>query len=104
MGFNPPIIVVVIYAVFATLIYALAGAFLGAIWPLLRGKIWRLTIARLMLFIAVIGLSLRPLLAEPLTGLLLLATTLLVSPTVIAALVVADRNFGRLHDPRKTHA
>ena len=104
MGFNPPIIVVFLYAIFGAVIYTLAGAFLGAIWPLLRGKLWRPTVAGRMLVIAVVGLSLPPFLAEPLVGLLLLANTLLVLPVVIAALVAADRYSARSVDPQKTNA
>ena len=103
MGLNPPIIVVVIYAIFGAVIFTLAGAFLGAIWPLLRGK-RRLTIAQRLLLTAVIGLSLPLFLAHPEVGLLLLVNTLLVLPTVIVALVAADRYTARSVDPQKTNA
>ena len=104
MGLNPPIIAVPIYAIFGTVIYMLAGTFLGAIWPLLRGKLRRLTIARLMLFIAVVALSLPPILAEPVLGLLVFVSTLLVLPAVIVAFVGADSYSARSVDPQKTNA
>ncbi len=102
MGGNPPIVVVPIYAFFGAALYALAGAFVGAIWPLLRGHSRRLTIAQLMGLIALVALSLAPFLAELWLGVLILASTLIVVPVVIAALVVADRCFARSVDPRKT--
>jgi hypothetical protein len=104
MGANPPIIAVPIYAIFGAFLYTLAGAFVGAIWPLLRGQPWRLTIARPMGLIALVGLSLAPFLAELWLGVLVLAGTLIVLPVVIAALVVADRRSARSVDPRKTNA
>jgi hypothetical protein len=103
-GGNPPIIVVPLYAVFGTAIYACAGAILGAIWPLLRGSRWRLTIARLMALIALIALSLPPFLFEPWVGGIVLASTLIVLPVVIAALVAADRLSARSVDRQETNA
>jgi hypothetical protein len=94
-GGDLPIIFVVIYAIFGAFLYTLAGAFVGAIWPLLRGPPWRLTIARLMGLIALVGVSLAPFLAELWIGGLVLANTLIVLPVVIAALVAADRYSAR---------
>ena len=91
MGANPPIIIVPVYAIFGSFLYTLAGAFVGAIWPLLRGRHWCLTIARLMGLIALVGLSLPPFLAQPEVGVIVLATTIIVLPVVIAALVAAER-------------
>ncbi len=103
-GGNPPIIFVPVYAVFGTSLYGIAGAFLGAIWPLLRGPPWRLTIARLMGLIALVALSLPPFLAEPWIGGIVLASTLMVLPMVIASLVAADRLSARSVNRRKTDA
>ena len=99
-GANPPIIVVPIYAIFSAFLYTLAGAFVGAIWPVLRRQTRRLTIARLMGLIALVGLSLTPFLAARWLGVLILTNTLIVLPVVIAALVAADRIAAR----HSTHA
>ena len=103
-GGNPPIIIVPVCAIFGAILYMLEGAFVGAIWPLLRGQPWRLTIARLMALIALVGVSLPPFLSEMWVGVLVLASTLIVLPVVIAALVAADRRFARSADPRTTNA
>ena len=103
-GGNPPIIFVAVYAVCGTFLYGIAGTFLGAIWPLLRGPPWRLTIARLMGLIALVALSLPPVLADPWDGGIVLASTLMVLPIVIASLVAADRRSARSVDRRKTDA
>jgi hypothetical protein len=103
-GGNPPIILVVVYAVFGAALYGIAGAFLGAIWPLLPGPPWRLTIARLMWIIALVALSLPPLLADPWDGGIVLASTLMVLPMVIASLVATDRRSARLVDRPGTDA
>jgi hypothetical protein len=100
VGANPPIMAVPIYAILGAFLYTLAGAFVGAIWPLLRGQPWRLTIARLMGLIALDRLSLAPCLAERCLGVLVLAGTLIVLPVVIAALVIADRRSARSVDAR----
>jgi hypothetical protein len=99
MGANPPIIVVPVYAVFGASLCGTAGA----MWPLLRGPPWRLTIARLMGLIALVALSLSPFLAEPWVGGIVLASTLIVLAMVIAALVATDRLSARAVDPRKTN-
>jgi hypothetical protein len=103
-GANPPIIAVPIYAIFSACLYTLAGAFVGAIWPVLLRQTRRLTIARLMGLIALVGLSLTPFLAARWLGVLIPTNTLIVLPVVIVALVAADRRSARSLDPRKINA
>ena len=67
-GGNPPIILVPIYAIFGSFLYAVAGAIVGVIWPLLRGQPWRSTIARFIVLLALVGLSLPPFIADPWHG------------------------------------
>jgi hypothetical protein len=57
-----------------------------------------------MALIALIALSLPPLLAEPMVGGIVLASTLIVLPIVIAALVAADRLSARTVDRQRTNA
>ena len=79
-------------------------AFLGAIWPVLRRQTRRLTIARLMGLIALVGLSLTPFLAARWLGVLVLTNTLIVLPVVIAALVAVDKIAARSLDPCRINA
>jgi hypothetical protein len=80
----------------------LIGAFLGAVqgtvlgraWPCLSGRCRRLTVARLMLVVAIAGPGLAAAVVFPLIA-LILVNTLLLLPALIAVLLVVDRYLER---------
>jgi hypothetical protein len=65
---------------------AIEGAFLGAVWMFLTRPPRRLTIARLMLIVAVSGPSLALVVADLPSALLILGNGLLILPTTILVL------------------
>ena len=92
IGLNPPLIMVYWSAYYGAVAFSIAGAFLGAAWPLLRGRRWRQTMPLRMLTMAGVGLTVLLLFLWPTVGLLVVCS-LLVLPVIIAALFGADRYF-----------
>ena len=103
-GGNPPIIIVPLYAVFGTALYACAVRLHWCDWPLLRGPRLAFDSCADHGVYCAIALSLPPFLAEPIVGGIILASTFIVLPIVIAALVAADRLSARLVERQEADA
>ena len=94
-GGFPPLIVLFVSPIIGAILGALEGLVIGVIWPLTARRRHRLTIAQLMLVVAISGPGLALNLYWPSFALLILGNALLVLPGVTAALIATVRRHER---------
>lgn len=90
-GRFPRLIVLFVSPIIGAILGALEGVVIGVIWPLTARRRHRLTIAQLMLVVAISGPSLALILYWPSFALLILGNALLVLSGVTAALIATVR-------------
>ncbi len=90
-GANPPGILLFISPIVGALLGALEGVVVGATWPFKFMRRRNLTIAQLMLTVAIAGMILAFVLAMPSFAVFIVVNALLLLPVLIAALVVVVR-------------